>query len=348
MTRVLVWKLLRDTRLTLLIVALLLGTFQYLWANITGRILGQIAPFFHTLGSLGGLTPSDIENVLFEGPGKIVRTLIGGESINLNGAMDMLSIGFVHPLIQTILCIWAVGRASGAIAGEIDRGTMELLMSQPIARTNLIRAHFIVDVLTIPLLCLSLYTGAALGAWIISPIQIEQPELERKPTPGFAIKFGPMQLKVESLRDLNPPKMESDQSLQKRLEIRPRKYLPALWVVGGLIFAVCGSTMFISSLGRSRWRILGVSVFFVLIQFLVNLVGQMWDVLRPLRPLTIFYYYQPQRVILDQGWNVNWSEWNGGQPLVQLPMLLVLYGIGLVGYLLAWRVLKKRDLPAPL
>ena len=48
--------------------------------------------------------------------------------------MDMLSIGYVHPLMQTIFCIWAVGRASGAIAGEMDRGTMELLLAQPLAR----------------------------------------------------------------------------------------------------------------------------------------------------------------------------------------------------------------------
>src|SRR5260221_3699560 len=48
--------------------------------------------------------------------------------INLDHAMDMLSIGYVHPLMQTLFCIWAIGRASGAIAGELDRGTMELLL----------------------------------------------------------------------------------------------------------------------------------------------------------------------------------------------------------------------------
>ena len=45
--------------------------------------------------------------MIFQGPGKIVQTLIGGESIRLDRAMDMLSIGYVHPLMQTIFCIWA-------------------------------------------------------------------------------------------------------------------------------------------------------------------------------------------------------------------------------------------------
>jgi hypothetical protein len=33
--------------------------------------------------------------------------------------MDMLSIGYVHPVMQFVFCISAVGRAAGAIAGEI-------------------------------------------------------------------------------------------------------------------------------------------------------------------------------------------------------------------------------------
>ena len=69
--------------------------------------------------------------MFFQGPGKILRTLMGGERIQLDNAMDMLSIGYVHPLMQTIFCIWAIGRAAGAIAGEMDRGTMELLLAQP-------------------------------------------------------------------------------------------------------------------------------------------------------------------------------------------------------------------------
>ena len=85
-----------------------------------------------------------------------------------------------------------------------------------------------------------------------------------------------------------------------------------------------------------------------LLQFLVNLVGQMWDVLAPLRPLTIFYYYQPQQVILGRGWSVGWSEWNAGQQLVHLPVLAVLFGVGLLGYARALWVFCRRDVPAPL
>ena len=82
--------------------------------RITGRILGKLAPFFTALANLGGLSHKDIEEVVFEGPGKFMRTVIGGERIALDSAMDMLSIGYVHPLMVTVFCIWGVGRAAGA------------------------------------------------------------------------------------------------------------------------------------------------------------------------------------------------------------------------------------------
>ena len=123
----LVRKLLRDVRLPLLVVALLLLGFQCLWAKITDRISGELVPTFTQH------MPLDfIKEVVFKGPGKLVQTIMGGEAIHLDRAVDMLTIGYVHPLMLAIFCIWAIGRAAGAIVGEIDRGTMELLLAQPL------------------------------------------------------------------------------------------------------------------------------------------------------------------------------------------------------------------------
>jgi ABC-2 type transport system permease protein len=345
MTWTLVIKLLRDLRLMLAAVALLLGAFEVFWARITERVIGQLAPLFTTLAGYGGLTARDIEAELFRGPGQAVRTLIGGEGIDLEGAMDMLSIGYVHPLLQTILCVWAVGRAAGAIAGEIDRGTMELLMSQPLARWRLVLAHLCVDALTIPVLCLSLWAGNALGAWLITPIHVQTPTFT-PPKPGYLVELGPLKLRVNNPLDRARPGPVSPDST--RLQVRPAAFGPALWLVGGLVFAVGGATMWLSAAGRSRWRVLGIAVFVVLVQFLVNLVAQMWEPLASLRPLTIFYYYQPQQVILRHDWVVTLKEWHGGRPLVAVPMPLVLFGVGAVGYALAAWTFQRRDLPAPL
>jgi ABC-2 type transport system permease protein len=347
----LVTKLLRDLRWSLLAVMLLLGAFQVLWAKITERILGKITPFFTALAGLGGLSQKDIEDLVFEGPGKIMRTIIGGELIALDRAMDMLSIGYVHPLMQTLFCIWAVGRAAGAVAGEIDRGTMELLLAQPVPRSRLILAHFLVDLVTIPLLCLALWAGNWLGAWIISPIKVEEPSLKAPPVaPAYLLELGPFRIRVAPpVQRMQRKITEGDRErMRQRLSVEPVRFGKGLWLVGGLIFSVCGYTMWLSAAGRFRWHVLGIAVFITLVQFLVNVLGQMWDDAGWLRPFTIFYYYQPQQLILTGDWNVTFREWNGGTPLLRLPMPVVLYGVGALGYLMALRTLVRRDLPAPL
>jgi ABC-2 type transport system permease protein len=351
MTWTLVRKLLRDLRVTLLAVTVLLCLFQVLWARVTERILGKLNPFFAALAGSGGMSLKDVEAMVFEGPGKIIRTILGGDRVQLDTAMDMLSIGYVHPLMQMLFCVWAVGRAAGAIAGEIDRGTMELLLAQPVARSRLILSHLLVDAITIPIICLSLWAGNLAGAWLITPIKVEEPAIKLPVArPGYLVEFGPFRVRVDDPLQRKPRTMSErdEERMKERLAVEPMRFGPALVLVGGLIFGVCGITMAISSAGRSRWRVLGIAVFVALIMFLVNLLGQMWDDVAWARPLSIFYYYQPQQLILSGDWCVTLSEWNGGSPLARLPMPLVLYGVGAVGYLVALRTLVRRDLPAPL
>ena len=56
-----------------------------------------------------------------------------------------------------------------------------------------------------------------------------------------------------------------------------------------------------------------------------------------LRPLTVFYYYQPQLLILGGAWD--------GQVWLNFA---VLFGVGALGYALALWIFRRRDLPAPL
>jgi ABC-2 type transport system permease protein len=319
----LVRKLFRDLRLPLLVVMLLLVGFQCLWVKITQRITGQLVPFFMGMAAAQRLSALDIEQTLFEGPGKIMRTLMGGESISLNRAMDMLSIGYVHPLMQTLFCVWAIGRASGALAGEIDRGTMELLLAQPLPRSRIVLAHLCIDLVTIPLLCLSLWAGTWLGTWLVGPIEVSAQDLKNLP---FPVQIDPEALRVD-----------------------PAAFGPALWNVGALLFAVSGYTMGLSAAGRFRWKVLGIAVFVTLLQFLINLVGQLWEAAAVLRPLTVFYYYQPQQIVLRQRWSVDvGAAWNGGPPWFTVNVLAVLLVVGSVGYATALWIFCRRDVPAPL
>lgn len=299
MTRILVRKLLRDVRTGLIIVALLLLLFELLWARVTATVSGKLLSRIEerTKGLPGGVEV--LIQTFFEDEGRIVQKLIGGEGIDIRRASNLLTSGFVHPLVQTILCIWGIGRAAGAIAGEIDRGTMELLLAQPITRTQVIKAHLIVDLLTIPVLCLSMWAGISLGAYLVGLAGNENPALRADPWP----------------------------------------FVRALPNVALLVFAVTGYTMWISAAGRFRGRVLGIAILLTLVMFLVNVIGQLWDPADSLRPLTIFYYYQPQPIILNAEWYADGMVWL---------RLGVLFAVGTLGYLMAWRTFLRRDLPAPL
>jgi ABC-2 type transport system permease protein len=303
MTFVLVRKLLRDLRLGLVVVAILLAAFQCLWAKIADKLSGGLLPLLAWLGAGRAVAPEQLQEAIFEGPGRILQSLLGGSDISLFRPADMLSVSYVHPLMQAIFCIWAIGRGSGAITGEIDRGTMELLLAQPLPRSRLILAHFVVDVLTVPVLCLSLWAGNWLGAWLVGILEL-----------GVGRDSG-------------------------RLAVDPFIYAPALLSVAALIFAIEGYSLWLSARGRFRGRVLGTVVLITLVQFLINVIGQLWDTVEPLRPFTVFYYYQPQAMILDPHWAENGVVWL---------RLLVLGAVGLSGYLLAAWTFCRRDLPAPL
>ncbi len=295
MTRTLVFKLLRDYRLGLIVVALLLFLFQLLWAKVADRISRELLPGFAPFG----LDVNQIREMFFQGPGQIIQALMGGESLRVEYAQDLVSMSYVHPLTQTIICIWAIGRASGAIAGEIDRGTMELLLAQPIRRSRIVLAHLIVDAVTIPVICLSMWAGTCIGAHLV----------------GFTTATEP------------------------RLQVQLARFGPALINVGLLIFATSGITMAVSAMGRFRGKVMGIAVLLALVQFLVNVIGQLWTPLEPLRRFTVFYYYQPQPIILQADWAEHGVIWG---------RLAVLTGVGGIGYLTAWWTFCRRDLPAPL
>jgi ABC-2 type transport system permease protein len=298
MILVLVRKLLRDIRIAWIVVAILLFLFQILWARIAQRTNDLIGQF-----NVMGINAEKLQEMVLKKndfPGKMVQSIIGGENIEINRAGDFMSISYVHPLVLTVLSIWAIGRAANAIAGEIDRGTMELLLAQPIRRTQIVLAHLCVDLIVFPTLCAAVWIGTYCGTWWMG-LQTAEREM---------------------------------------LRVDPFRFPPALFCMLGLLFAVSGLTMWMSSLGRSRAIVWGWAVSTFLIMFLVNVLGQIWnDYLEWMRPITVYYHYLPQDMIKSDEWYANGSGWMH---------IGVLVGFGTLGYLLAWWTFTGRDLPAPL
>jgi ABC-2 type transport system permease protein len=177
MTWTLVRKLLRDVRVAWIVVAILLFLFQLLWSRITSRVTTEIL----TALQGAGVTLQFLQDTLLkpdEFMGQMVQAIIGGDRIAMDRPSDMMSISYVHPLTITMLGIWALGRAANAIAGEIDRGTMELMLAQPIRRSQIIFAHLTVDAIVFPALCLVIWTGTCCGTWLMGLQELERARIE--------------------------------------------------------------------------------------------------------------------------------------------------------------------------
>ena len=317
MTLILVRKLLRDVRPALAVVCLVLFAFAALWVKITQRVTAEITPFFNVVAAQAGLNAKAFEDILFRGPGKVSQAVLGGADLRFEQPTDFLAVAMLHPVVLTLGCVWAVGRAAGAVAGEIDRGTMELLLSQPIPRNRLILAHFLVDCLVIPVLCASFYAGTQFGLWAVGPFTVDYSAVEKLglPVPEDA----PAEMPVSATAE-------------------PR----ALTNLAALLFALSGMTMAFSAAGRSRWKVVGVGVLVAVLMFIANVLGQLWDDAAFLRPFSLFYYYQPQKIMLRGEWGAELG------PLGPVPAVGLLLAVGAAGYAIALWVFTRRDLPAPL
>ena len=327
MTYILVRKLLRDVRPALLVVCAVLFVFAAFWVKIAQRVTSEIAPIFNSVALMVG-DKKLFEDMIFKGPGKVSQAALGWGDLNFERPNDFLAMGLLHPIILTLSVVWAVGRAAGAVAGEIDRGTMELLMSQPIPRNRLILAHLLVDFIVLPAICLSFFAGTQFGLAVVGDFVPDYTVLKNLKTPdGRPIPF---------------PIPKDPQPLQ----VSGKGELLGLTNTFALMFAISGLSIALSAVGRSRWKVTGYAVLVVVIMFVANTIGQLWEPAAWVRPFTLFFYYQPQKAMLDGKWLIDLGAAWPGLPMV--PGLGVLLAVGIAGYLFALRTFTRRDLPAPL
>ena len=331
MTFILVRKLLRDVRPALVVVCLLLFLFAAFWVKITQRVTTQIVPMARLISQPFG-NAKVLESVFVRGPSKVSQAALGWGDMNFDNPTDFLAIGLLHPIVLVMCLVWGVGRAAGAVAGELDRGTMELLMSQPVPRNRLLLAHFLVDCIVLPVICLSFFAGTQFGLWAVGDFVPDYAMLDDAAKESPIVKG----LLQRVPRDPTP------------LAVSGRGELVGLVNTLALMFAISGATLALSAAGRSRWKVVGYAVLGVVVMFVANTIGQLWEPAGFVRPLTLFYYYQPQRAMIDGDWTVDLNKaWNLGGPVL-VPAVGVLAAVGAAGYALALRTFSRRDLPAPL
>ena len=68
-----------------------------------------------------------------------------------------------HPVIVLTVLSWAISRGSGAVAGEIERGTIDVTLSRPISRSTYLTSQILFAILGLLIMVAALVVGNLVG-----------------------------------------------------------------------------------------------------------------------------------------------------------------------------------------
>ena len=207
----------------------------------------------------------------------------GGNIFTLPGS---IALGIIHPIAVALSCVFAVGFAAAAVAGERQRGTLEVLLARPVSRRATYGTLFVAT-----LVFVGVATAAALVGTVVS-----------------SAVFGVLD----------------------QLDI---SMMPLLWLNATLLYLAFGSVALAASVSFDRLApALGIALGFTVVSYFLEVLGSLWDAAKPLQPLSLFHYLDPQSVLLGQA---------------RLSDLVVLGAAVLAGVAWSLVVFPRRDLAAP-
>lgn len=252
----------------------------------------------------------------------------------------IIGITYDEPVVLLCVLTWCIARGTDVVSGELNRGTMEMLLAQPVARWMLLASHATVTILGLALLCLLIYAGVYLGIHtnstpVSTSTKLTLPWLEWT----VANPFVPKQMRQTPLSEL----------------VRPQEFIAATMNLFSLGFAIMGLGVMASSFDQYRWRSIGIVIGAYVLNLLLFILSKSTPSMSIFKPFTFLSAYQPDWMILqihkhpERQWNwsnaqhaSSWQEMIG--PMGYVSILLAL---GLAAYLVAFWRFTRRDLPAP-
>jgi ABC-2 type transport system permease protein len=93
-----------------------------------------------------------------------LRALFAGGELDLASPVGYLNSQVFALTAPLVLCIFAIGAGSGAVAGEEERGTLDLLLAHPLRRREYVVQRFVALATQIAVLGVALLAAVALGS----------------------------------------------------------------------------------------------------------------------------------------------------------------------------------------
>ena len=244
-----------------------------------------------------------------------------------------------EPMLVSLVCGWGLIRGSDVVSGELGRGTMEMLLSQPISRRRFYSQHAILTIACLFGLTLLCWGAMAVGVWTTNIEESSYPEI-RIPMIDYRIplSFLPAQ----------------KQTIAMSSAVNPVAYLPGVVNLLSLGFCFAGFAAFCSACDRYRWRTLGVVVGFYFANGGLKVLGMGSEKLAWTQYCSLLGLFHPAKAIEQAQRNPGSEFWWGAYGptgnwvgLGCFSNCLILIGLGSFFYWLGLRIFEKRDLPAP-
>ena len=235
--------------------------------------------------SLGG--PEGIESLLDRLPPALqalARTQ--PEFIAVSGLGGYLAVAFTHPVYVAIAAVALVGFAARSLAGEMERGTIQLALSRPVSRARV----YLARVLGLLAIALLLSAAGPIGMLI-----------------GLAVAS---------------PAGDFDE----------RHFVPTAVATLLLFWAIGGLTLLGSAAADTAGRCVAWATTGLVLFYFVDYLAELWDVLDPIEPLSIFDYFDPAQALV-----------HGTLRALDVAVLLA---VGCAGVVAGLVVFIRRDLPA--
>ena len=253
-----------------------------------------------------------------------------------------VALAYDELIVVVCVSIWAISRGSDAVSGEIGRGTMEMLLSQPVGRAKLLWTNAGVTVAGV--------AAIAFAAWLGNWIGIQTTWIEERVMPEFQF---PIPLPVVGSAIPIPFAKGEVQLTSMAEKINPALLLPASVNLFALGTMLAGFTTLMSSWDRYRWRTIGIVVGIYVVQVMIKLAGLASDNWEWLLYCSVFTAYEPEFMvrIADASPESVWSWTIVDKSVTSVGPAAyhaVMLGVGGVSYVASAIIFCRRDIPAPL
>jgi hypothetical protein len=92
-----------------------------------------------------------------------IKVLLGGEALQLGNIAGLIAIGYQDPFILLLYMLFAVGVPTALLAGETQKGNMELILSRPTTKTHVYICAALITVTGMAALVVVMFTGTVVS-----------------------------------------------------------------------------------------------------------------------------------------------------------------------------------------